>query len=54
MATPSREGLAIHAQGQVAEEKSVTCPTLVGRTLYVRDRKNIMAFDLGVNAATGR
>lgn len=54
LATPSREGLAIHAQGQVAEKDAVTCPTLVGSTLYVRDRKNIMAFDLGVNAATGR
>lgn len=54
LATPSREGLAIHAQGQVAEEDAVTCPTLVGSTLYVRDRKNIMAFDLGVEAVKGR
>ena len=54
LATPSREGLAIHAQTRVAEKDAVTCPTLVGHTLYVRNRQNIMAFDLGVNAARGR
>ncbi|MEM7201086.1 MAG: PQQ-binding-like beta-propeller repeat protein [Planctomycetota bacterium] len=52
LATPSREGLAIHAQGQVAERNAISCPTLVGHTLYVRDEKNIMAFDLGVRDAT--
>jgi hypothetical protein len=38
---------------QVAEEDPTICPSLVGRMLYVRDGKNIMAFDLGVKAATG-
>ncbi len=54
LATPSMEKLTIHAQCQVAERYSLTCPTLVRRTLFIRDRKNIMAFDVGVIEAAGR
>ena len=32
---------------KIAEKYAWAAPTLVGKTLYVRDRKNVMAFDLG-------
>ena len=48
LATPSMEELTIHAQCQVAERYSITSSTLVGRTLCIRDRKIIMAFDVGL------
>ncbi len=54
LATPSMEELTIHAQCQVAERRSITSPTLVGRTLFIRDRKNIMAFDVGEIGETTR
>ena len=53
LATPSMEELTIHAQCQVAERYSITCPTLVGRTLFIRDRKNVMAFDVGLDKTPG-
>ena len=34
------------ARAQILEHLAWTPPTLVGRTLYVRDRKTIAAFDL--------
>jgi outer membrane protein assembly factor BamB len=45
--TVTPEGATVHSTCQVAERVSLTPPTLVGTTLYVRDRKHIMAFDLG-------
>lgn len=47
LATPTADGLNIHGQCQITERYSLTVPTLVGTTLYVRDRKHIMALDLG-------
>jgi len=47
LATISPEGLTVHSKCQVTEHASWTVPTLVGKTLYVRDRKHIMALDLG-------
>ena len=47
VATVSRQELKIHARHRITEKYSLTAPTLVGTTLYVRDRKNIMALDLG-------
>ena len=48
LATVTPEGMTVHSKCQMtAEEYSWTPPTLVGRTLYVRDRKHIMALDLG-------
>jgi hypothetical protein len=35
------------ARANVMTKTSWTVPTLVGTRLYVRDRKNIAAFDLG-------
>ncbi len=39
--------LKILAQAQVCDRTAWAAPTLVGTTLYVRDRKKIMALDLG-------
>ena len=46
LARPSRAGLQVLTQAQVLEQHAWTPPTLVGTKLYVRDRKNIAAFDL--------
>lgn len=46
LATPSREGLTIHARAKLLAAKSWTVPTLVGTTLYLRDNKTIAAVDL--------
>ena len=45
--TATQDGLTIHSQCQLTEKYSLTAPTLVGKTLYVRDEKHIMALDLG-------
>jgi len=47
LVTATPEGLTRHARARVTERYSLTAPTLVGRTLYVRDRKHIIALDLG-------
>jgi outer membrane protein assembly factor BamB len=47
LATPTAEKLIVHSKCRVTERYSLTAPTLVGTTLYVRDRKHIMALDLG-------
>ena len=47
LATVTPEDLTIHSKCKIAERYSWTAPTLVGRTLYVRDRTHIMALDLG-------
>jgi outer membrane protein assembly factor BamB len=47
LATATPEGLMVHSKCQVTEPYSFTVPTLVGTTLYVRDRKHIMALDVG-------
>lgn len=46
LATASPTGLSVLAKAPVLSNKSWTPPTLVGTKLYVRDRKNIVAFDL--------
>ena len=47
LASVTPEGMTEHSRCKVAEPQAWAAPTLVGTTLYVRDRKNIMAFDLG-------
>ena len=47
IATPGESGLTIHAKAQVLENTAWTVPTLCGSTLYLRDRKQIVAIDLG-------
>ncbi len=46
LTTTTAEGLTVHSKCQVGERYSFTTPTLAGTTLYVRDRKHIMALDL--------
>jgi outer membrane protein assembly factor BamB len=46
LATPNEQGVTIHAKVALLDNNSWTVPTLNGTTLYVRDRKNIMALDL--------
>jgi outer membrane protein assembly factor BamB len=46
LATATPEGLTVHSQCQVTERYSLTAPTLVGKTLYIRDLKRILALDL--------
>lgn len=47
LATLSPQGLKVLARAHVLENISWTPPTLSGTTVYVRDRKNIAAFNLG-------
>ena len=46
LAQPNRQGLNVLAKASVLTNRAWTVPTLVGSTLYVRDRAKIMAFDL--------
>jgi outer membrane protein assembly factor BamB len=46
VASVSRDGLRVHARKQILTSAAWTPPTLVGSTLYVRDRKEILALDL--------
>lgn len=46
LATPQATGLDVHAKVTLLNGTSWTVPTLVGTTLYVRDRRNIMALRL--------
>jgi outer membrane protein assembly factor BamB len=47
VATPTREGLEVHARAGVLKKNAWTPPTLVGSRLYIRDRSHILALDLG-------
>ena len=47
LATPTPDGLTVHAEAQVSTHPSRTAPTLSGTILYVRDFRNITALDLG-------
>ena len=46
LAKPDRTGLNVLAKASVLTNRAWTVPTLVGTTLYVRDRARMMAFDL--------
>jgi outer membrane protein assembly factor BamB len=47
LATVSPQGLTVLSRAAVLANVAWTPPTLAGTTLYVRDRKNIAAFNLG-------
>jgi outer membrane protein assembly factor BamB len=47
LATPTDSGLQLHGKVSLLGERSWTAPTLSGTTLYVRDRKQILALELG-------
>jgi outer membrane protein assembly factor BamB len=46
LAAPTEQGVTIQSKVALLNNNSWTVPTLTGTTLYVRDRKNIMALDL--------
>lgn len=46
LATLSPEGVEIHAETRLFENHSWTVPTVVGRTLYARDRETMVAVEL--------
>jgi outer membrane protein assembly factor BamB len=48
LATLAPEGVGILSEAKVFDTVSWTVPTLVGTTLYARDREKIVALDLGV------
>lgn len=47
VATLGGEGFNIHASAELLKKTAWTAPTLVDRTLFVRDNKHVAAFDLG-------
>jgi hypothetical protein len=47
LATVSPQGIKVLARANVLTHLSWTPPTLVGTTLYVRDRQSIAAFEMG-------
>lgn len=47
LTTVSPEDMKIHSQSEVLERVAWTVPTIIGKTLYVRDQKRIVALDLG-------
>jgi hypothetical protein len=48
LATIAPEGIKVLARADVMSKTAWTVPTLVGTKLYVRDRKNILALELGL------
>jgi len=47
LTTVDDKGMKILSQVELMDKLSWTAPTLVGKTLYVRDRKTLVALDLG-------
>jgi outer membrane protein assembly factor BamB len=50
LATVSPSGLTVRSRVQLLDRVAWTPPSLAGHTLYVRDRRNLIALDLGVQA----
>ena len=46
IATVSPQGMKVLARATILAHLAWTPPTLIGKTLYVRDRKTIAAYDL--------
>ena len=47
LATATPEALVVHASTQLLDRVAWTVPTIVGKTLYVRDKVQILAVNLG-------
>ena len=47
LATPTEQGLTVHGRATLLKETAWTVPTLSGTKLYLRDREQIMAVELG-------
>ncbi len=48
VASVSDTGLRVHARKEILTSNAWTPPTIVGGTVYVRDRKHVLALDLGL------
>ena len=46
LAAVSPQGLKVLAHAQILQNRAWTPPTLVGRTIYIRDRRTLAAYDL--------
>ena len=46
LALPTAEGIKVQSKVELLANLSWTAPALAGTTLYIRDRKNLMALDL--------
>lgn len=46
LAAPTPEGIKVNSKVELLHSLSWTPPTIAGTTLYIRDRKNVMALDL--------
>jgi hypothetical protein len=51
---PSATGLQVLAKASVMQNNAWTVPTLVGTKVFVRDRRNAAAFELGAPAGRSR
>jgi outer membrane protein assembly factor BamB len=49
LATVKPDGMMVHSRAKIGEPYAWAAPTLVGSKLFVRDRKHVMAFELGAN-----
>lgn len=49
LATPTAEGLTVNSKVDLLSNQSWTVPSLAGTRLYLRDRKTIMALELGIH-----
>ena len=47
LATATPDGLTVHSKVKLLDRVAWTVPTIVGKTMYVRNKKTIMALDLG-------
>ncbi len=47
LATPTKDNLEIIAKVKLCQRQSWTCPTVSGTKMFVRDRKNLFALDIG-------
>ena len=47
LASATNDGLQVHARAEILTANAWTPPTLVGSILYVRDRQDVLALDLG-------
>ena len=47
LATPTAEGLTVTSKAELLSNQAWTVPSLSGTRLYLRDRKNIVALELG-------
>jgi hypothetical protein len=47
LTTATPDDLVMHSKVELLSKVSWTVPTVVGKTLYVRDKTEIMALDLG-------